>query len=178
MIRHGIMWYCTHLWQHYRYTLDKEYLAKVFPTMWSASEFWLERLVKDTDGLYVCPKEFSPEHGPTEDGVAHAQQLVWDLFANTQKAAEILGTESGLSEQQLNLLSDRLEKLDKGLRIEKYTGAWGNELNGVKTGDPLLKEWKKSSYEVGENGHRHMSHLCVYILLIRSPLQVHILRLP
>lgn len=156
-------WYCTHLWQHYRYTLDKEYLAKVFPTMWSASEFWLERLVKDTDGQYVCPKEYSPEHGPTEDGVAHAQQLVWDLFANTQKAAEILGAQSGLSEQQLNLLSDRLEKLDKGLRIEKYTGTWGKELNGVKTGDPLLKEWKESSYEAGQNGHRHMSHLmCVY----------------
>lgn len=156
-------WYCTHLWQHYRYTLDKEYLAKVFPTMWSASEFWLERLIKDSDGLYVCPQEFSPEHGPTEDGVAHAQQLVWDLLANTQKAAQILGTESGLNEEQLALLSDRLKKLDKGLRIEKYTGAWGATLNGVKTGDPLLREWKESTYDAGQNGHRHMSHLmCIY----------------
>lgn len=156
-------WYCTHLWQHYRYTLDKEYLVKVFPTMWSASEFWMERLVKDDDGLYVCPDEYSPEQGPIEDGVAHAQQIVWDLLANTSKAVEILGKESGLSDQQLSMLSDRLEHLDKGLGIETYTGAWGATLNGVKIGDPLLREWKKSSYEVGENGHRHMSHLmCVY----------------
>lgn len=31
--------------------------------MWSACEFWLERLKLDTDGTYVCPNEYSPEHG-------------------------------------------------------------------------------------------------------------------
>ena len=62
-------WYCTHLWQHYRYTLDKEFLQRVFPTMWSASEYWIERLKLDTDGTYVAPREYSPEQGPTEDGV-------------------------------------------------------------------------------------------------------------
>ncbi len=146
-------WYCTHLWQHYRYTLDKTYLAKVFPAMWSATEYWLERLKLDTDGKYVCPQEYSPEQGPTQDGVAHAQQLVRDLFENTLKAAEILG-----SNVDLTTLRDRLSKLDTGLGVETYTGNWGTT-NGVNSGDQLLREWKYSAYTTGEQGHRHMSHL-------------------
>ncbi len=146
-------WYCTHLWQHYRYTLDKEFLARAFPAMWSATEFWLERLKLDDDGTYVAPNEYSPEHGPSEDGTAHAQQLIYDLFENTLQAAEILGVDYDLS-----MLKDRLEKLDRGLATETYTGEWGNA-NGVNTGDVLLREWKKSDFTAGENGHRHMSHL-------------------
>ena len=154
-------WYCTHLWQHYRFTLDKEYLKKVFPAMWTASRFWIGRLKLANDGTYVCPKEYSPEHGPgAEDGVAHAQQLVWDLLDNTLKAAEILGADANVDAKLLDIHKDRLAKLDKGLAIEKYNGDWGNAL---KKGDNLLREWKYSKYTAGQNGHRHMSHLmCLY----------------
>lgn len=158
-------WYCTHLWQHYRYTLDRDFLKRAFPAMLSAAQFWLDRLVLDTkDNTYVCPKEYSPEQGPSqEDGVAHAQQLVFDLLSNTKSAVEVLGSDAGISEEDLALLNDRLSKLDRGLATENYTGAWGSPKNGVKTGDKLLREWKTSSYTAGENGHRHMSHLmCVY----------------
>lgn len=159
-------WYCTHLWQHYRFTLDKDYLKdKALPTMWSACEFWIERLKLDTDGTYVCPKEYSPEHGPgQEDGVAHAQQLVWDLFANTVSAIEAVGeAECGIPAESIALLKDRLEKLDKGLAIETYNGDWGATYNGLKTGDKILREWKTSAFTAGEKGHRHMSHLmCLY----------------
>jgi alpha-L-fucosidase 2 len=86
-----------HLWQHYRYSLDKNFLlTKAYPAMKGAAEFWMERLINDK-GIrntalrrrhLVCPNEYSPEHGPSEDGVAHAQQLVWDLFNNTLQAME------------------------------------------------------------------------------------------
>ena len=158
-------WYCTHLWQHYRYTLDRDFLKRAFPAMLSAAQFWLDRLVLDKkDNTYVCPKEYSPEQGPSqEDGVAHAQQLVFDLLSNTKSAIEVLGSDANISEADLALLNDRLAKLDRGLATENYTGAWGNPKNGVKTGDVLLREWKTSAYTAGENGHRHMSHLmCVY----------------
>lgn len=157
-------WYVTHLWQHYRYTLDTEFLQGAFPTMWTASQFWIDRLVLDTDGTYVCPDEYSPEHGPSaEDGVAHAQQLVWELFSNTLDAAEVLGDACGVSADSLAILTDRFEKLDKGLAIETYTGDWGSTLNGVSTGDELLREWKTSAFSAGSSGHRHMSHLmCLY----------------
>ncbi len=42
-----------------------------------------------------------------------------------------------------------------------YDGSWGT--SAIKKGDKLLREWKKSTFKVGENGHRHMSHLmCIY----------------
>jgi len=156
-------WYCTHLWQHYRYTLDKDFLKKAFPTMLSAAQFWMDRLKLDRDGTYVCPNEYSPEQGPIEDGVAHAQQLVAELFANTLAALDVLGGEAGISDEDLAKLQDRYAKLDRGLATETYTGSWGDTVNGVSKGDVLLREWKTSNYTVGQNGHRHMSHLmCVY----------------
>lgn len=52
-------WYVSHLWQHYRYTLDEVFLEKAFPAMWGATVFWMERLVlNETDGKYECPNEY------------------------------------------------------------------------------------------------------------------------
>lgn len=153
-------WYCTHLWQHYLYTLDEDFLARAFPAMLSATQFWIDRLKLDSDGTYVAPLEYSPEQGPAEeDGVAHAQQLVYELFANTLDAIEVLGQKAEISAADHAALIDRFSKLDKGLASETYTGAWGDELNGVRTGDPILREWKESPYTAGEKGHRHPSHL-------------------
>lgn len=149
----GNAWFCMHMWQHYRYTLDETYLRNVaFPVMKSCCDYWLERLVKErklavSDGTWVCPNEYSPEHGPSqEDGTAHAQQIVWDLFNNTILAINVLGTdvvEAGF----LTDLQDKFAKLDKGLAIEQSTGQ--------------LREWKYSPNNVSgsEATHRHMSHL-------------------
>jgi hypothetical protein len=52
---------------------------KAFPIFRDVSEFWLDHLVEE-DGKLLVPKGWSPEHGPREDGVAHDQQIVRDLF--------------------------------------------------------------------------------------------------
>ena len=159
------VWYTSHLWTHYRYTQDKEFLKKAFPVMWSCAEFWFHRLIEDRkvkDGTFVAPNEFSAEqHGnESEDGTAHAQQMISYLFQNLTDAIDILGVENtGLSQADIDKLALYLEKTDKGLHTETYDGAWGNPFNGVKTGDVLLREWKYSPYSVGERGHRHISHL-------------------
>ena len=163
-------WYCTHLWQHYRYTLDVDYLKRAFPAMLSATQFWMDRLVLDTDGTYVCPNEYSPEHGPgSENGVAHAQQLVYDLFSNTLEAIRVLGqAEAGITDDDYRNLKNKFNKLDKGLATEVYDGTWGTdetvkERNGVAQNTTILREWKYSPYDAGADGHRHMSHLmCLY----------------
>ena len=157
-------WYCTHLWQHYTYTLDELFLEKAFPAMLTATQFWLDRLVLAKDGTYECPNEQSPEHGPTsENGVAHAQQLVYDLFENTLKAVEVLGTKAGISDTDLTDLQTKFAKLDKGLAIETYTSSSGWGSNNLAYGSTILKEWKYSSFTAGTNGHRHVSHLmCLY----------------
>lgn len=152
-------WYVTHLWQHYRFTLDKEYLAYVFPAMWSAAQYWAERMVKANDGTYECPNEFSPEHGPSQNATAHSQQLVNELFANTLAAIEELGNESTLDAKWLSMIRDRAAKSDSGLHLETYVASskWGEEY--IKYGEPLLREWKYSDFTVGQNHHRHTSHL-------------------
>lgn len=153
-------WYCTHLWQHYRYTLDKDFLRRAFPVMWSCTEYWLERMEQGADGSYEAPREYSPEQGPqAENATAHAQQLVMELLLNTRDAADALGRDAGLTRAQRDSLDDYLRRTDTGLHKEVYTGAWGSPHHGVATGDSLLREWKYSPYTVGRDGHRHQSHL-------------------
>ncbi len=137
-------WYCMHLWQHYAYTLDTDFLStKAYPAMKSACEFWIDRLVEDTDGTLVAPNEWSPEHGPWENGVPYAQQLFWDLFTNTLEAARILDTDGDFR----STLQSKLSRLDTGVHI----GGWGQ-----------LKEWKYSN-DSPTDTHRHISHLiCLY----------------
>ena len=171
-------WFCSHLWQHYEYTRDVEFLRRAFPAMLGATQFWLDRLVLASDGTYECPNEYSPEHGPeSQNAVAYAQQLVYELFDNTLKAVDVLGS-GVISSTDLTDLQNKFEKLDKGLRTEKFTASgsyggvfgigatkWANYANGVAKNDPLLKEWKYSDYNCdgAKVEHRHLSHLmCMY----------------
>ena len=155
-------WFCSHLWQHYEYTRDEAFLAKAFPAMLGATQFWLDRLVLASDGTYECPNEYSPEQGPSsENGVAYAQQLVYELFDNTLKAVDVLGT-GVISQTDLNDLRNKFSKLDDGLGTETFND---NTTNSVTTGSTLLREWKYSNYNCDNTKieHRHLSHLlCMY----------------
>lgn len=165
-------WYVSHLWQHYRYTLDRDFLLRAFPAMWSSAEFWMQRMIKDrrvNDGKWVCPDEYSPEQDDhkKEDATAHSQQLVMENLTACQKAIEILGAKAlGLTQAQVDQLNDYVRNTDTGLHIEEYKGDWGTWAtnNGIKRGDKLLKEWKYTAYNISrDKGHRHMSHLmCLY----------------
>ena len=150
-------WYCQHLWQHYTYTMDKDFLrTKAFPAMKSAVDYWFKKLVKATDGTYECPNEWSPEHGPTENATAHSQQLVWDLFNNTRKAIRVLG-EDVVSKTFRDSLTTYFAKLDDGCHTEVNPA----------DGKTYLREWKYTSQfnnpsKIGVNeykAHRHISHL-------------------
>ena len=182
-------WYCSHLWQHYRYTRDETFLAQAFPAMWSCAQFWFERMIDDRgynsstqnpgyggtaysfspDGTFVAPNEYSAEQNAhaTEDGTAHAQQLIYALFSSVKEAYDILGPAvTGLSDDDVTKLNLYLDKTDRGLHTEEYTAnsalnsGWTNPRNGVKKGDIILREWKYSPYDVSDDpSHRHMSHL-------------------
>ena len=158
-------WNTSHLWQHWRYTQDREFLKQAFPVMWTAAQFWMDRLIKDRtvyDGTWVAPDEYSPEQNdhPKEDGTAHAQQIITYLFQNIHDAMEVLTLdEAGITQAELDQLNSYLRDIDKGLAIETYTGKWGTR-NGVTAGQPILREWKYATYDVSNDaGHRHLSHL-------------------
>lgn len=133
-------WYAMHLWQHYLYTLDKEYLIETaLPVMQSACTYWFDRLILDEQGRYIAPKEWSPEHGPWEDGIAYAQQLIAELFDAVQAASKVVP----MDRKFIKELNEKAKKLDRGLVI----GSWGQ-----------IREWKETE-DVQGNQHRHLSHL-------------------
>ena len=113
-------WYCLHFWEHYAFGMDADYLRKTaYPVMKEICEYWEDHLKIRPDGLLVVPHAWSPEHGPTEDGVSYSQEIVWDLFNNYVQAADALGVDK--------------EYRDKiaGLRDKLVTpgiGSWGQLL--------------------------------------------------
>lgn len=141
-------WYCMHLWQHFAYGNDLRYLVNTaFPIMKSTCEYWFDRLKENNDGRLIAPDEWSPEQGPWEDGVAYAQQLVWQLFSETMQAVEILKKANvSVEDTFVSELSEKFRKLDNGLTI----GSWGQ-----------IKEWKEDSGKLDFRGndHRHLSQL-------------------
>ena len=138
-------WYMHHYWEHYAFTQDKEWLRSVaWPLMKEVAEFWLSRLKSLPDGRLVVPNGWSPEHGPTEDGVSYCQQIIWDHFTDTIEAADVLGVDREFHDK-LVAARDRLA----GPQI----GSWGQ-----------LLEWLTEKKGMGEldtqqDHHRHTSHL-------------------
>ncbi len=142
----GGAWLCQHLWEHYLYTGDKEFLAKVYPIMENAARFLNQVMVKDPTNTYwlICPS-LSPENqhpynATTAAGVTMDNELIFDLFNHVIAAADILGKTSEAT------IIDSLNNKLAGL-VPLQTGRWGQ-----------LQEWK-DDWDDPEDIHRHVSHL-------------------
>jgi alpha-L-fucosidase 2 len=132
-------WYCQHLWEHYAFSGDKNYLRKVaYPLLKETCEFWEDHLKTLPDGRLVVPMCWSPEHGPTEDGVSYSQEILWDLFSNYIEAANTLGIDRDYREQ----IASMRDKL-----VTPKIGSWGQ-----------LQEWM-TDIDNPKDPHRHTSHL-------------------
>ena len=95
----GGAWLCQHIWEHYLFTLDKDFLHNHYDLLKSASIFYLDNLQTDRDGYLVMSPSESFENGyikPNGEkgwaciGSAQDMQIVRALFENTMKSAEIL----------------------------------------------------------------------------------------
>ncbi len=136
----GSAWYAQHFWEHYAFTLDKDFLKnKAYPMMKEVCEFWEDHLKLMPDGKLVVPNGWSPEHGPRgADGVTYDQMIVWDLFNNTIEAAGILGVDK----EYRNWLVKTRDNL-----VGPKIGRWGQ-----------LQEWMEDIDDPNDQ-HRHTSHL-------------------
>jgi alpha-L-fucosidase 2 len=135
----GSAWYAQHLWEQYAFGRDKEYLRTIaYPVLKEVCEFWEDHLVKRPDGTLVTPDGWSPEQGPTEQGVSYDQQLIHDLFTNYIEASRELGVDDAyrkkIAEMRAALLGPKI-------------GKWGQ-----------LQEWEMDKDDP-KNQHRHVSHL-------------------
>ncbi len=141
-------WLCEHLYTHYLYTQDKEYLAKVYPVMRGAAEFFVDMLVEDPRSHYlVTAPTTSPENAyKLENGTTASicagstmdNQIIRELFTNTIEAASVLEVDTAFS----GVLKEKMSRL-KPTTI------------GV---DGRIMEWLEP-YEEAEPHHRHVSHL-------------------
>ncbi len=96
-------WLCQHLWEHYLFAPDVEYLREVYPVIKGAAQFFEDNLVEDPrTGWLVTAPTTSPENSyVTENGERVSispgstmdDQIVREIFANTASAARILGVD-------------------------------------------------------------------------------------
>lgn len=144
----GAPWLCQHLWEHYAFTLDREFLAWAYPIMRESAEFYCDFLVEDPKhGWLVTSPSNSPENtfytpdgqqanicmGPTMD-----EEIVYNLFTHCIDASRILDTDSDF----------RVELEAKRVRLAPLQiGKYGQ-----------LMEWLED-FEEAEPHHRHVSHL-------------------
>ena len=132
-------WYSLHYWEHYAFTGDEVFLREqAWPFFEGVCAYWLHELKELPNGELVAPNGWSPEHGPHEDGIAHDQQLIWELYSNTIKAAQVLGIENEFVER----ITDARDRLH-GPEI----GRWGQ-----------LMEWMVDRDDPNDH-HRHTSQL-------------------
>lgn len=145
----GGAWLCAHLWEHYQYTQDIEYLKKIYPILKEASEFFYSTMVREPKhGWLVTAPTSSPENaffvgddptpvsvcmGPTMD-----VQLLTELYTNVIEAASILECDDDYAAK----LREALGKFPP-MQISK--GGY-------------LQEWLED-YKEQDVHHRHVSHL-------------------
>lgn len=136
----GGAWLCHHIWEHYTFSNDREFLERAYPTLREASRFFVEHMVQTPDGWWGTYPASSFENtfrkpdgtqghcciGPVMDG-----EIIRDLFANTIKASETLGVDHEFRA----VLKARIEKLPP-LRISLRTGLLQEWLEDWEAADP------------------------------------------
>ena len=145
----GAAWCCQHLYSHYEYTEDRDYLEEyAYPVMKEAAQFFVDFMVRDPNtGMLVSGPSVSPENdfldkdgnvgtismGPTMD-----RAIIFELFRNCITSAEILGRDEAFRDT----LKSKLQQMPP-LQIGS---------------DGRLMEWVEE-FEEAQPGHRHISHL-------------------
>ncbi len=145
----GGAWLCAHLWEHYLYSLDNQYLSEIYPILKGAAKFFHSTMIEEPKhGYLVTAPSSSPENtfffgkdsvetsicmGPAMDS-----QIIRELFSNTVEAAKILEIDRKFADS----LSADIKRLPP-IQISK---------------DGRIMEWLEEYAEVDPH-HRHVSHL-------------------
>ena len=148
----GGAWLTTHIWQHYLYTGDKQFLAQYFDIMKGAADFLVDYMqpypangeIKHAKGWMMTVPTVSPEHGPQGKGTnvtagsTMDNQICFDVLSQVIQAAKVLGKDDA---SILNFQSS-IKKLPP-MQIGRYG---------------QLQEWLIDADDPKDE-HRHISHL-------------------
>lgn len=144
----GGAWLSLHIWEHYLYNPDIEFLKKYYPIMRDAAVFVMDYLCEDGENLVMCPT-LSPENtyilsngekGIICKGATMDNEIIRELLCDCIEAEKLLDVDFG------QRISDRAKDVlgrIPDLKIGKYG---------------TIMEWNED-YEEVEPGHRHISQL-------------------
>ena len=139
----GGAWVAQHLWQHYLYSGDKDFLREYYPVLKGTADFLLSFMTKHPRyGWMVTAPSVSPEHGPNGvsivAGCTMDNQIAFDALSNTLRAAQILGESKVYCDSLQHLISQL-----PPMQIGQYN---------------QLQEWLED-VDDPKDQHRHISHL-------------------
>ncbi len=156
----GGAWLCTHLWEHYQYTMDKDFLKEIFPLMEGSVQFFMDFLIPHPNGKWlVTNPSTSPENFPDGGGnkpyfdevtagfregtticagSSIDMQILYDLFGYYIESAKIVGKDDAFV-QRVRAAREKL--------VPPQIGRDGS-----------LQEWA-DDWKSLEKNHRHFSHL-------------------
>ena len=143
----GLAWLCLHIYEHYLFTGDKEFLAEKYDTLKEAAEFFVDYLIEDDKGRLITSPSVSPEntyitkdgaYGTICQGPSMDSQILNCLFKAVYESAEILGIDKNFA--------DKVREMRSRLP-EPEIGQYGQ-----------IMEWAED-YDEAEPGHRHISQL-------------------
>ncbi|MBE6657317.1 MAG: glycoside hydrolase family 95 protein [Ruminococcaceae bacterium] len=141
----GGAWLSTHIWEHYAFTQDRDFLEEYYPIMEEAALFFVDTMIREDDGKLCISPSLSPENeyelpdGSVSvmcDDAAMDQQIVYELFSDVIRAGDILGRD-----------------------VTVYRALIGRLRPTVISADGRIMEWMNADKKEIEIGHRHISHL-------------------
>ena len=145
MYPNGGAWLATHIWEHFLFTRDKEFLKEWYPVIKGAADFYLDYMQVDpNNGYLVVVPSVSPEHGgvgkanPLTAGCTMDTQIVIDIMTAARTAA----AELGIDEEYRKTLAETMAKLPP-MKVGQYG---------------QLQEWIEDMDDPKDE-HRHISHL-------------------
>lgn len=138
-------WLTTHIWQHYLFTGDKEFLSQNYNILKGCAQFYMSSMVKHPKyGWLVTTPSTSPEHGYTNDGSSMTagctmdNQIAYDALSQTLLAAQALDCDKSFQDS-LQQAIDQIAPMQIGQHNQ-------------------LQEWLVDADNPTDN-HRHISHL-------------------
>lgn len=139
-------WTSQHLWEHYLYTGDVTFLKSAYPILKGAALFYLDYLIEHPRlGYLVANPDESPENAPAahqgsslDAGVTMTNQIIFDVFSSTIRAAELLKKDSAFIDTLVRT-RNRLAPMHIGQHAQ-------------------VQEWLDDIDDPKDN-HRHISHL-------------------
>lgn len=140
----GGAWLATHIWQHYLYDPDIDFLIRYYPAIRGTADFYMSHLTEHPEhGWLVTSPSMSPEHGYGKSAITAGctmdNQIAFDALNNTLLAAQILGCESMSYLDSLRSTINRLPPMQVGRHGQ-------------------LQEWIIDADDPASR-HRHVSHL-------------------